>query len=207
MKNIFNDFALTMGYGFLYFENLFKRLLQRGNMPQIPTAEDGVGCLYCGQNHEYANPPGAAQPNLCHICHVCWQLCEHLPVCRWPEKTSTEAKPAIDIPTATPGLTKNARVADLNLKDAFESWIVSSQLFAEKIDPSAAWIEFETFVNEILTAVDKTKRYILMEVGEDEKISGFKFVDASNLFTNQMGEFVRVDGKKRVRLGKDVAVM
>ena len=29
MKNIFNDFALTMGYGFLYFENLFKRLLLR----------------------------------------------------------------------------------------------------------------------------------------------------------------------------------
>lgn len=175
-------------------------------MPQIAEADVSTGCLQCGQAHEHANNVGAPQPNLCNVCQVCWLYCEHTAFCRWPAGKETVKATTVSVQTA--GVAKAVdSVASLNLKEAFESWLVSTQLFVENmVDPSAAWQEFEMFVNEILTPVDKTKRYVLMEVDPEENISGFKFIKG-DLYTNQGGEFVQVEGKKRVRLGKNIAIM
>lgn len=182
--------------------------------PRIPTVNVAPGCNYCGQVHEKMNHAGAPQPDLCNICQVCWLFCEHTPFCRWPEGEKSEPqpvieqpKPAVEVPTTVPGITKTARIADLNLKDAFESWLASTQLVTTVPDTEMAWQEFETFVSEILTPVDKTKRYLLVEVGDDDEFKNLKFLKAEKLYINQLGDYVQVEGKKRVRLGKNVATM
>lgn len=173
---------------------------------KIPTADIVPGCNYCGSVHEHMNATGAIEPIICNHCHVCWALCEHTAFCRWQNVPKDESKPAIEVTTSAPGVTKVGTVTSLNLKDAFEAWFTSSELIKSDADPTEAWKELEAFVNEILTPVDKAKRYLLLEETEtgDAKV---KFLKSDNLNVNQLGEYIQLEGRKRVRLGRNVAVM
>lgn len=173
---------------------------------QIPTADDAVGCSFCSQIHENMNTPNAAQPNLCHVCKVCWQLCEHTALCRWPSSVTESPKPAI---SESEGIKTNKTLAfNPDLKDAFESWFVTFELDKHiKKTCDEAWADFAIFANEVLTPVDASKRYIVMAIDGEGNIDSFKFTDTKTLFTDQNGDFVQVNNKIRVRLGKNVAVL
>lgn len=155
-------------------------------------------CGYCGSRHDYVNPYKADEPILCKHCQTCFKYCQHTELCNWPDPNIQTVKAVIPV-------NKASEVVTTNLKEAFESWFTSSEL-RTTTDVEAAWKDFNLYASEILTPVDVNKKYLHLQ-WKDGKVKEIDLLDANKLHTNQTGEYVVVDGKKRVRIGKDVAVM
>jgi hypothetical protein len=155
-------------------------------------------CGFCGGRHEYMNGLQDLEPILCGFCHACWRYCQHNPQCSWPEqpKQATE-KQAVN----TQKVAENLAIH--TLREAFEAWYLSS---GYEGDVDGAWAEFEMFAKEQLTLVPQDARYLQIRF-DAGKVKEFELLDAANLYKNQDGSYVVVDGKKRRRIGKDVAVM
>lgn len=166
-----------------------------------------IACNYCATIHPHINPTNG-DPMLCHVCSVCFANCEKTEFCRWPDKNNISEK-VMEQPTRQGDVTAISNNVSKSLEEAFLSWFVSSTMIlgdTNEGNAASAWQEFQSFVQEILTPVDTKKRYLKMEI-ESGKVKGFDFVSADNLFTTQTGEYVQVNGKRRNRLGKDIAIM
>lgn len=154
-------------------------------------------CKMCSSEHEYFG-------ELCPQCGLCFKLCVRADdKCKWFDPPSYVTQ----IPLAEKHADGDEKVANLpiyeNLKGAFESWIASSDILGGLANPERLWIEFETFAKEVLTLVDSEKNYLQINAESGK----FKILDAQKLYRNQDNEYVILEDKKRIRIGKTVAVM
>lgn len=164
-------------------------------------------CPACGGTHE---DMGTLCSNV--HCGLCFRLCIRESACTWKDETrnyiaekaaDAELMKQANAPTVSSIL---ENVALNNLKEAFVCWYASTNDDVDDAVGEALWKEFELFAREILTPVDAGKQYLIVKRDENNKPE-IEFLDGSNLFKNQDGEYVQVQGKKRVRIGKNVAVM
>ena len=154
-------------------------------------------CEVCSSEHEYHG-------ETCPRCLMCYKLCVRLDEqCRWfdggtQQNLIPSNKPAAD------GTIKASLPPFENLKGAFESWLASTELIATVYrSADELWKEFEAFATEVLTPVDSEKIYLQIELDGGK----FKKLDATKLYRNQNNEYVLLEDKRRVRIGKEVAVM
>ena len=150
-------------------------------------------CEWCGMLHDFIGKV-CQNPD----CNSCYQYCIRTENCTWKNQPVAVVKSA-------PKVDVNFSISQ-NLKEAFCSWLISTDLIEAKPDTEEAFKEFELYVRESLDPVDTDKTYLKIITGSDGKGS-FEILDASKLFKNQDGQYILVDGNKRTRIGRKVAVM
>lgn len=169
-------------------------------MKELRTVIPTNWCAFCGGTHELTN-------EVCKFCNLCWRLCIREADCRWKDETRNYEKEAAQSQQVDVNKVVES-VALANAQEAFECWLASS----DKIEINQGetveglWKEFELFAREVLQPVDGKKQYLQI-ASEGGKVKSFDFLDAGLLFKNQDGDYIVVDGKKRVRIGKQVAVI
>lgn len=161
-------------------------------------------CDMCSCEHEFTK-------ELCPRCGMCFKLCVRADEqCKWFDPP-TYTTPIPSSPDAADVIVQaNELPAYESLKGAFESWLLSSGLeqgHEQSIctDEHVAffWKDFETFAREVLTPVDSEKIYLQI----DSEHGIFKTLDAKKLYRNQDGDYVILEDKRRIRIGRLVAVM
>jgi hypothetical protein len=112
-------------------------------------------------------------------------------------------------PQAQPKQSVEARVemvSNNSIEEAFESWLASSSNVTINCSVDAAYAELEIYLKEILTPMDKERTYFEVQVDETGEIK-FKQLESDKLNKNEDGEYVIVNGRKRTRIGKKVAIL
>jgi hypothetical protein len=175
---------------------------------QLKAPTVNVGCEACGAIHDF-------KQQICPQCKLCFAYCVRDVGCKWfVPRTPAEVKALENLnhsnvaPASEPAKVvevATALVANHNVKEAFECWVASSGNVTLKCSVDNAFEEFESFSREILHPIDVNKQYFkLDEVKGDIR---FSRLETQNLRRNQNGEYVVVEGRKRTRIGKNVAVL
>lgn len=157
-------------------------------------------CEMCSSEHEYLG-------KVCSRCGMCYKTCIRVDEgCEWFTSSSqTNSIPSKIV--GADGTVQPSLPAYENLKGAFESWLVSSKFLnhndSDPVKMETVWKEFELFATEVLTPVDPERLYLQIDVDSGK----FKTLEPRSLYRNQNGDYVLLQDKKRVRIGKSVAVM
>jgi len=156
---------------------------------------DFSGCEPCGGYHAFNG-------EVCSVCNLCFAYCVRDVGCKWynGEMPSPQAQPKQSVEARVEMVSNNS------IEEAFESWLASSSNVTINCSVDAAYAELEIYLKKILTPMDKERTYFEVQVDETGEIK-FKQLESDKLNKNEDGEYVIVNGRKRTRIGKKVAIL